>query len=125
MVGKLIQLDGANNMKTYEIWKENVLIGRIYNAITMDYEWTIIEGYEYAEAFRVGEISEKALKNLKVLTATEIATIKVREYLNRDNSDYDEVSLSELYHVRSEKFEVYPIWDWKDEKVVGYLEDFE
>lgn len=124
MVGKLIQLDGVNNMKTYIIWKENVHIGDVYSAIKKDWEWNVMDGCSYPEAVEIGEISEKALKNLKVLTATEIATIKVREYLNRDNADYDNVSLSELYHVRSEKFEVYSIWDWKDEKVVGYLEDF-
>lgn len=125
MVGKLIQLDGVNNMKTYIIWKENAHIGNVYSAIKKDWEWNVIDGYNYPEAVEIGEISEKALKNLKVLTSTEIATIKVREYLNRDNADYDKVSLSELYHVRSKKFEVYSIWDWKDEKVVGYLEDFE
>lgn len=124
MVGKLIQLDGVNNMKTYIIWKENVHIGDVYSAIKKDWEWNVMDGCSYPEAVEIGKISEKALKNLKVLTATEIATIKVREYLNRDNADYDEVSLSELYHVRSNKFEVYSIWDWKDEKVVGYLEDF-
>lgn len=112
-------------MKTYIIWKENVHIGDVYSAIKKYREWNVVDGCSYPEAVEIGEISKKALKNLKVLTATEIATIKVREYLNRDNSDYDEVSLSELYHVRSKKFKVYSIWDWKDEKVVGYLEDFE
>ena len=122
MVGKLIQLDGVNDMKTYEIWKENVLIGDIYNAITMDYEWTIIEGSEYPEAFRVGEISEKALKNLKVLDAHEIAKLKVQEYLDRKN--IDDTSFNETCNIRSRRFEVYPIWDSKEEKVIGYLEDF-
>lgn len=111
-------------MKTYIIWKENVHIGDVYSAIKKDLVWNVMDGCSYPEAVKIGEISEKALKNLKVLTATEIATIKVREYLNRYNADYDEVSLSELYHVRSKKFEVYTIWDWIDEKVVGYLEEF-
>lgn len=111
-------------MKTYEIWKENVHIGDVYNSIKKGWDWNVMDGCSYPEAVEIGEISEKALKNLKVLTATEIAIIKVRECLNRDNSDYDGVSLSELYRVRSRKFEVYTIWDWKEEKVVGYLEDF-
>lgn len=104
-------------MKSYEIWKENVHISDVYNAIKKNWEWNVTDGCSFPEAVEIGEISEKALKNLKVLNATEIATIKVREYFNRDNIDYDEVSLNELYYVRSRKFEVYSIWDWKEEKV--------
>lgn len=122
MVGKLIQLDGVNNMKSYEIWKENVFISNIYNATTDDYEWTIIEGYEYSEAFQVGKITEEELKNLKVLNANEIANLKVRDYLGREN--IDDTSFKETCNIQSRKFEVYIIWGWKEEKVIGYLEDF-
>ena len=39
MVGKLIQLGGANNMKTYEIRKEHVHINAIYDPILLRYDF--------------------------------------------------------------------------------------
>lgn len=123
MVGKLIQLDGANNMKRYEIRKERVRINAIYDPILLRYDFIII--HEYGEIIET--MSEKELKaevqHLVVLDGIQLAMLQLRKILRRN--DIELLTDEEIYKLYRTTFEVYAICDRRRGEYICYLEDFE
>ena len=127
MVGKLIQLDGVNNMKRYEIRKERVRINITFNPILLRYDFIII--HEYGEIIET--MSEKELKAeeeeveeqpLVILDGIQLAMLQLRKMLRRN--DIKLLTYEEMYKLYRTTFEVYAIYDREREEFIGYLEDF-
>lgn len=128
MVGKLIQLDGVNNMKRYEIRKEHVRINAIYDPILLRYDFIII--HEYGEIIET--MSEKELKAeeeevekqpLVIIDGIQLAMLQLRKMLRRN--DIKLLTYEEIYKLYRTTFEVYAIYDRRRGEYIGYLEDFE
>lgn len=126
MVGKLIQLDGANNMKRYEIRKECVHIDTTYNPILARYDYIIIhESGEIIETLSEEELKleeEKEMQPLVILDGTRIAMLQICKLLRRN--DLGLLTFKEICEVCGTTFKVYTIYDRKREEFIGYLEDF-
>ena len=126
MVGKLIQLDGVNNMKRYAIKKEHVRIDTTYNPILARYDYIIIhESGEIIETLSEEELKleEEEMQPLVILDGTRIAMLQICKLLRRN--DLGLLTFKEICKVRGTTFEVYAIYDRKREEFIGYLEDFE
>ena len=129
MVGKLIQLDGVNSMKRYEIRKERVRINITFNPILLRYDFNII--HEFGEIIET--LSEEELKAeeeevekqpLVILNETEIAILKLRKLLGRN--DIGLLTYKETCAILfGTTFEVYAIYDHRRGEYIGYLEDYE
>ena len=127
MVGKLIQLDGVNNMKKYEIRKERVRINAIYDPILLRYDFIII--HEYGEIIET--MSEKELKlnkdevelqPLVIIDGIKLAMLQLRKMLRRN--DIGLLTYKEISELYGTTFEVYAIYDRRRGEYIGYLEDF-
>ena len=127
MVGKLIQLDGVNNMKRYAIKKEHVHIDTTYNPILARYDYIIIhESGEIIETLSEEELKlnedEVELQPLVIIDGIKLAMLQLRKMLRRNNIKlltYEEID--KLYRTT---FEVYAIYDRRRGEYIGYLEDF-
>lgn len=119
MVGKLIQLDGVNSMKKYELTKERMSIQRIYYPVFDVYNYIII----HHSGKIVAKLTEKELKSLKLLDASELAIRRVRKILEKDN--VENVSFEEMRDIKNTIFEAYLVYDRNCNEIIGYLEDFE
>ena len=119
MVGKLIQLDGANNMKKYETRKERMSIQRIYYPVFDVHKYIII----HHSGKIVAKLTEKELKSLKLLDASELAIRRVRKILEKDN--VENVSFEEMRVIKNTIFESYLVYDPNRNEIIGYLEDYE
>lgn len=127
IVGKLIQLDGANNMKRYEIRKEHVHIDAVYDPILTRYDYIIVhESGEIIETLSEEELKleedEEEMQPLVILDGTRIAMIKICKLLRRN--DIGLLTFKEICEICGTTFEVYAIYDRKREQFIGYLEDF-
>ena len=124
MVGKLIQLDGANNMKRYEIRKEHVRINAIYDPILLRYDFIIIHEYgEIIETMSKEELKlEEEVQPLVILDGIQLAMLQVRKMLRRN--DIKLLTYEEIYKLYRTTFEVYAIYDRSRGEYIGYLEDF-
>ena len=126
MVGKLIQLDGANNMKRYAIKKEHVRINTTYNPILARYDYIIIhESGEIIETLSEEEFKleeEEEMQPLVILDGTRIAMLQICKLLRRN--DLGLLTFKEICEVCGTTFEVYSIYDREREEFIGYLEDF-
>ena len=124
MVGKLIQLDGANNMKRYEIRKEHVRINAIYDPILLRYDFIIIHEYgEIIETMSEKELkAEKELQPLVILDGIQLAMLQLRKMLRRN--DIGLLTYKEICELYGTTFEVYAIYDRRRGEYIGYLEDF-
>ena len=124
MVGKLIQLDGVNNMKRYAIKKEHVHIDTTYNPILARYDYIIIhESGEIIETLSEEELKlEEEMQPLVILDGTRIAMLQICKLLRRN--DLGLLTFKEICEVCGTTFEVYAIYDREREKFIGYLEDF-
>ena len=124
MVGKLIQLDGANNMKRYEIRKEHVRINAIYDPILLRYDFIIIHEYgEIIETMSEKELkAEKELQPLVILDGIQLAMLQFRKMLRRN--DIGLLTYKEICELYGTTFEVYAIYDRRRGEYICYLEDF-
>ena len=126
MVGKLIQLDGVNDMKRYAIKKEHVRIDTTYNPILARYDYIIIhESGEIIETLSEEELKleeEEKMQPLVILDGTRIAMLQICKLLRRN--DLGLLTFKEICEVRGTTFEVYAIYDREREEFIGYLEDF-
>ena len=126
MVGKLIQLDGVNNMKRYAIKKECVRIDTTYNPILARYDYIIVhESGEIIETLSEEELKleeGKEMQPLVILDGTRIAMLQICKLLRRN--DLGLLKFKEICEVCGTTFEVYAIYDREREEFIGYLEDF-
>ena len=127
MVGKLIQLDGANNMKRYEIRKEHVRINAIYDPILLRYDYIIIhESGEIIETLSEEELKlnkdEVELQPLVIIDGIKLAMLQLRKMLRRN--DIGLLTYKEISELYGTTFEVYAIYDRRRGEYIGYLEDF-
>lgn len=107
-------------MKRYEIKKARVCIAQLDMPVYDKYNaYNIIR---YSEEI-VKTMTEEEKKPLKILDATEFATLNVRKILGRDN--IENLSFEEMRIVQNSMFKAYLIYDRKREEFIGYLEDFE
>lgn len=127
MVGKLIQLDGINNMNRYEIRKERVRINFTYDPLLCRYNVIII--HEYSEIIET--LSEKKIKlnedevelqPLVIIDGIKLAMLQLRKMLRRN--DIKLLTYEEIYKLYTTPFEVYSIYDCRRGEYIGYLEDF-
>ena len=118
LVGKLIQLDGVNSMKKYELTKERMSIQRIYYPAFDVHNYIII----HHSGKIVAKLTEKELKSLKLLDASELAIRRVRKILEKDN--VENVSFEEMRDIKNTIFEAYLVYDRNCNEIIGYLEDF-
>ena len=127
MVGKLIQLDGVNNMKKYEIRKERVRINAIYDPILLRYDYIIIhESGEIIETLSEEELKlnkdEVELQPLVIIDGIKLAMLQLRKMLRRN--DIGLLTYKEICKLYGTTFEVYAIYDRRRGEYIGYLEDF-
>lgn len=125
MVGKLIQLDGVNNMKRYEIRKEHVRINAIYDPILLRYDFIIIHEYgEIIETLSEEELKleEEEMQPLVIIDGIQLAMLQLRKMLRRN--DIKLLTYEEIYKLYRTTFEVYAIYDRRRGEYIGYLEDF-
>ena len=127
MVGKLIQLDGANNMKRYEIRKDRVRINAIYDPILLRYDYIIIhESGEIIETLSEEELKlnkdEVELQPLVIIDEIKLAMLQLRKMLRRN--DIGLLTYKEIRKLYGTTFEVYAIYDRRRGEYIGYLEDF-
>ena len=127
MVGKLIQLDGVNNMKKYEIRKERVRINAIYDPILLRYDYIIIhESGEIIETLSEEELKlnkdEVELQPLVIIDGIKLAMLQLRKMLRRN--DIGLLTYKEISELYGTTFEVYAIYDRRRGEYIGYLEDF-
>ena len=127
MVGKLIQLDGVNNMKKYEIRKERVRINAIYDPILLRYDFIIIHEYgEIIETLSEEELKlnkdEVELQPLVIIDGIKLAMLQLRKMLRRN--DIGLLTYKEISELYGTTFEVYAIYDRRRGEYIGYLEDF-
>lgn len=127
MVGKLIQLDGANNMKRYEIRKEHVRINAIYDPILLRYYFIIIhESGEIIETLSEKKLKlnedEVELQPLVILDVNQLVMLKVRKMFRRNDNKL--LTYEEMYELYRTPFEVYAVYDRRRGEYIGYLEDF-
>jgi hypothetical protein len=102
-------------MKKYELTKERMSIQRIYypvNYIIIHHSGKI-----------VAKLTEKELKSLKLLDASELAIRRVSKILEKDN--VENVSFEEMRDIKNTIFEAYLVYDRNCNEIIGYLEDFE
>ena len=128
MVGKLIQLDGVNNMNRYEIRKERVRINAIYDPILLRYDYIIIhESGEIIETLSEEKINlnedKVELQPLVILDGIQLAMLQLRKMLRRN--DIGLLTYKEIRKLHGTTFEVYTIYDRKRGEYIGYLEDFQ
>lgn len=127
MVGKLIQLDGVNDMKKYEIRKERVRINAIYDPILLRYDYIIIhESGEIIETLSEEELKlnkdEVELQPLVIIDGIKLAMLQLRKMLRRN--DIGLLTYKEISELYGTTFEVYAIYDRRRGEYIGYLEDF-
>lgn len=106
-------------MKRYEIKKARMCVARLYLPVFDKHNYIIIH---YSEKI-VETMTEEEKKPLKILDATEFAELNVRKILERDN--IENLSFEEMRIVQNSIFEAYSIYDREQERVIGYLEDYE
>ena len=127
MVGKLIQLDGVNNMVKYEIRKERVRINAIYDPFLLRYNFIILhESGEIIETLSEEELKlnedEVELQSLVIIDGIKLAMLQFRKMLRRN--DIKLLTYEEMYELYRTPFEVYAVYDRRREEYIGYLEDF-
>ena len=119
MVGKLIQLDGVNDMKRYAIKKEHVRIDTTYNPILARYDYIII--HESGEIIET--LSEEEMQPLVILDGTRIAMLQICKLLRRN--DIGLLTYKEMRDIKNTIFEAYLVYDRNCNEIIGYLEDYE
>lgn len=127
MVGKLIQLDGANSMKRYAIKKERVRINITFNPILLRYDFNIIhESGEIIETMSEEKLKlnedEVELQPLVILDGNQFAMLQLRKMLRRN--DIGILTYKKICELYGTTFEVYTIYDRRRGECIGYLEDF-
>ena len=127
MVGKLIQLDGVNDMRRYEIRKERVRINAIYDPILLRYDYIIIhESGEIIETLSEEKLKlnkdEVELQPLVIIDGIKLAMLQLRKMLRRN--DIGLLTYKEIRELYGTTFEVYAIYDRRRGEYIGYLEDF-